>query len=100
MSENVYLLQEINDQRKECHALNQKININRQKIEDLKTGGLFSGPDGDIQRELQRMDMEIEELSRQLNDFEHSNNIIKSQRPHIGQMPPMEGEQQMYQQHY
>jgi len=48
MSENVYLLQEINDQRKECHALNQRISINKQKIEELKSGGLFSGPDSEI----------------------------------------------------
>ncbi len=46
------------------------------------------------------MDMGIEELSRQINHFEHSNNNIKSQRPHIGQLPPMDGDQQMYQQHY
>lgn len=32
MGENVYLLQEINDQKKECHALKQKIKQNQIKI--------------------------------------------------------------------
>ena len=35
MTENVQLLQEINDQRKECHALNQKIKQNKNKSSEL-----------------------------------------------------------------
>ena len=38
MSENVYLLQEINDQRKECHALKQKIKQNQLQINEMTMG--------------------------------------------------------------
>jgi len=43
MSENVILLQEINDQRKEVKALQIKIRQNEKRIEDLQKGGGFDG---------------------------------------------------------
>lgn len=71
MTENVQLLQEINDQRKECHALSQKIKHNQMQIAELGmgsngmdgSGGMF---DGDINRELKMQDLQIEELTRQI----------------------------------
>jgi len=62
MTENVQLLQEINDQRKECHALSQKIKHNQMQIAELGmgsngmdgSGGMF---DGDINRELKMQDL-------------------------------------------
>jgi paraquat-inducible protein B len=95
MSENVYLLQEINDQRKECHALNQKIKQNIMKIEELSMGGRLDGMYGtEAERELKELDMEIDDLTRQFNEYEQQNEIMRQQRPHIGQLPPMEGDYQ------
>lgn len=60
MSENVILLQEINDQRKEVKALQIKIRQNEKRIEDLQKGGGF---DGDaLMEEIQRQDMTIQDL--------------------------------------
>ena len=60
MSENVILLQEINDQRKEVKALQIKIRQNEHKIEQLHKGG---GVDGnEMIDEIQRQDMTINDL--------------------------------------
>jgi len=67
MSENVYLLFEINAQRKECHALEQKIRDYNKQIDKLQ-GGLGDDNLGDadtgLQQELNIQDMQIAELSR------------------------------------
>ena len=71
MSENVYLLQEINDQRKECHALTQKIKQNQMKIDELQMGGRLDGMYGsEAERELKELDMEIDDITRQYNEYE------------------------------
>ena len=51
MSENVYLINEINEQRKECHALRQKIKQNQMVGTDDGVMG-EGGYDGDLGREL------------------------------------------------
>jgi len=81
MGENVYLLQEINDQKKECHALKQKIKTNEIKIQEYTMGGkLGGGFDGDLDRELKMQDMQIDELTRQIHDVEQSNEMMRQQR--------------------
>jgi chromosome segregation ATPase len=95
MSENVYLLQEINDQRKECHALTQKIKQNQMKIDDLQMGGRLDGMYGtEAERELKELDMEMDDITRQYGEYEQQNEMLRQQRPHIGQLPPMEGDYQ------
>ena len=67
MSENVYLLYEINDQRKECHALRQKIKQNEMTIDELTMGTTGQGGDnfgGDMNREIKMQDLQIDELTR------------------------------------
>lgn len=74
MSENVILLQEINDQRKEVKALQIKIRQNEKRIEDLQKGG---GYDGDaLMEEVQRQDMTIQDLLKQINEYEAQNNEL------------------------
>ena len=55
MAENVYLLYEINAQRKECHALSQKIKQNKMLAPDDGVMG-EGGYDGDLGRELKMQD--------------------------------------------
>lgn len=82
MVENVYLLFEINDQIKEKHALKQKIRENHMRIQELTSGqtnidsdgALF---DGDIQRELRMQDLQIEELTRQIEEYQQSNEMLR-----------------------
>jgi len=74
MSENVILLQEINDQRKEVKALQIKIRQNEKRIDDLQKGG---GYDGDaLMEEVQRQDMTIQDLLKQINEYEAQNNEL------------------------
>lgn len=81
MSENVYLLFEINDQIKEKHALRQKIRQNYMKIAELSNGPTDGGEgamfDGDIQRELKMQDLQIEELSRQIEEYQQGNEMLR-----------------------
>lgn len=82
MHENVYLLFEINDQIKEKHALKQKIRENKMRVDELtggrstmdNEGALF---DGDIQRELRMQDLQIEELTRQIEEYQQSNEMLR-----------------------
>ena len=82
MSENVYLLFEINDQIKEKHALKQKIRENNLRISELtgntqnmdNDGSMF---DGDMQRDLMIQDRNIEELTRQIDQYEQSNEMFR-----------------------
>lgn len=99
MSENVQLLKEINDQRIEKHALKQQIKQNQLKINQLSMGvdGMYGG---DIEQELKGQDMEIDDLTQQIQQYEEQNNILRQSRAHIGQMPPMDGDDQMYQDQY
>ena len=46
-------------------------------------GALF---DGDIQLELRIQDREIEELTRQIEQYEQSNEMLRQQRAQMGQM--------------
>jgi hypothetical protein len=62
MSENVYLLQEINDQKKELHALNQKIKQNQILISEMTLGASGAG-DSDLLRDLKVIDLEIDDLT-------------------------------------
>jgi len=93
MSENVILLQEINDQRKEVKALQIKIRQNEKRIDDLQKGG---GYDGDaLMEEVQRQDMTIQDLLKQINEYEAQNNEL------MGNQYAMPDNQQMqYQQQY
>ena len=99
MSENVYLLYEINDQRKECHALRQKIKQNQLQIAELTMGGganLGDGFDGDLGRELRMQDLQIDELTRQIQEYEQANEMMRQQRPRHGQLPPMDQDGNYY----
>lgn len=99
MSENVQLLQEINDQRKECHALRQKIKNNQLQIAEMSMGSTQGGMfGGDVDRELKMQDLQIEELTRQIQDYEQNNEMLRQNRPRVGQLPPIEGDG--YQQQY
>ena len=65
------------------------------KIDELQMGGRLDGMYGtDAERELKELDMEIDDLTRQYNEYEGQNEILRQQRPHIGQLPPMEGDYQ------
>ena len=96
MTENVQLLQEINDQRKECHALRQKIRHNELQIQELGMGGAggLDGQggmfEGDIGRELKMQDLQIEELHRQINEVEQQNELLRQRRPAVGQPLPLD----------
>jgi hypothetical protein len=62
MNENVKLLEEINDKKKEMHNLRQKIKQNDASLQD-------NGPSnfaGDLERELKMQDIQIEDLTRQI----------------------------------
>ena len=99
MQENVYLLFEINDQIKEKHALKQKIKENYMRINELSNGAANYDDqaamfDGDIDRELRMQDLQIEELARQVEEYQQSNEMLKQQKPQIGNLPPMDQQQQ------
>jgi len=53
-------------------------------------GGMF---DGDVGRELKMQDLQIEELTRQIQDYEQNNEMLRQQRPRVGQLPPLENDQ-------
>jgi predicted RNase H-like nuclease (RuvC/YqgF family) len=46
--------------------------------------------DGDIDRELRMQDLQIEELARQVEEYQQSNEMLKQQKPQIGNLPPMD----------
>lgn len=54
------------------------------------------GYDGDLGRELKMQDFQIEELSKQIQEYEESNELMRQQRPMMGQMPPIDHDGQQY----
>lgn len=54
------------------------------------------GYDGDLGRELKMQDFQIEELSKQIQECEESNELMRQQRPMMGQMPPIDHDGQQY----
>jgi hypothetical protein len=38
-------------------------------------------------------DMQIEELQKQIEEIEAMNEMLKSNRPRVGKLPPLEGQQ-------
>lgn len=79
MSENVQLLHQINDQFKECHALRQKIKQNEMMLRgdsgDYENmGGMFGG---DLDKESRMQDMQIDELTRQIQEYDQSNEMLR-----------------------
>ena len=52
MNENVELLSQINEQRKECHDLKQKIKLNEEQI-NFYTKGVDDNMDGMADQQLQ-----------------------------------------------
>ena len=97
MSENVYLLQEINDQRKECHALKQKIKQNQEKIDELMRGGAGFGG-SQLEEQIREQENIIQGLVQQINEFDQNNEMMRQQL----QMPPLASDdaQMQYQQQY
>lgn len=62
-------------------------------------GGATGGEgnyEGDLGRELKMQDLQIDELTRQIQEYEQANEMMRSQRPRVGQLPPMEDGQQYY----
>lgn len=81
MGENVILLFEINDQIKEKHGLKQKIKANKMKIDELSHGqtNMDDGMlfEGDIHMELRAQDLKIDELTRQIEEYQQSNQLMR-----------------------
>ena len=67
MKENVLLLQEINDLRKECHTLKQELSslISIEKKLKQKNKG-DEGDKGDMNREMRMLDIQIDEYNKQI----------------------------------
>mgnify|MGYP000046898345 FL=1 len=55
------------------------------KIDELQMGGRLDGMYGsEAERDLKELDMEIDDITRQYNEYEQQNEILRQQRPHIG----------------
>lgn len=102
MKENVTLLQEINDLRKEVHTLRQKLkgigqgadlmgSTQRSKME-MSMRSMDKDPNGnnDVQKELKMQDIQITELQKQIMELEELNEMIRNSRPRVGKLPPLE----------
>lgn len=102
MKENVTLLQEINDLRKEAHTLKQKLRVVANNSGEGMTGrsgkmdmSLRSmGDKQEMQKELRMQDMQIEELQKQIEEVEQMNEMLKNSRPRVGKLPPLEAQHQ------
>jgi predicted RNase H-like nuclease (RuvC/YqgF family) len=51
------------------------------------------GDKHDLQKELGMQNMQIEELQKQIEEIEAMNEMLKSNRPRVGKLPPLEGQQ-------
>jgi len=39
-------------------------------------------------------DLSIEEIARQIEEYQQSNEMLKQQQPHVGNLPPIDAHQQ------
>ena len=44
----------------------------------------------DVQKELKMQDIQISELQKQILELEELNEMLRSQRPRVGKLPPLE----------
>jgi hypothetical protein len=95
MSENVYLLQEINVQKKELHSLLQKIKENKKKIDEMQVNGGMP-IDSELLKDIKMVDMDIEDLTAQIQDIEERNDMMRQQMDQMGQF----NNQDMYNNNY
>ena len=105
MKENVTLLEEINNLRKEAHTLKVKLrqigqgsdalgSTSRSKMENSMRS-MDKDPVDGMQKELKLQDIQINELKNQIQELEEQNEMIKGQRPRVGKLPPLEASQQL-----
>ncbi len=61
-----------------------------------KEGGL-GGTAGtnDVQKELKLQDIQIGDLQKQIEELEQQNEMLRQQRPRVGKLPPLDGQNQM-----
>jgi predicted RNase H-like nuclease (RuvC/YqgF family) len=102
MKENVTLIQEINDLRKEVRTLEMKLrqigssdmvlgSTARSKLEtSIRSKG--DQPVNEVQKELKLQGIQIDDLEKQIQEFEEQNELLRMQRPRVGgKLPPLEG---------
>ncbi len=57
----------------------------------------MKGPQNELQKDLQMQDLQIEELTSQIQEFEEQIDIMRQEKPRVGNLPNIEGDQQMSQ---
>jgi len=94
MKENVTLLQEINDLKKEEHTLQQKLkkegyidktmgSTGRSKL-DLSMHSKGLEPLSDLQKEIQLHEQQIQDMDMQIKEIQEENEMLKMQQPRVG----------------
>lgn len=57
----------------------------------MGVGANLGDGEGDYARELKMQDLQIDELTRQIQEYEQANEMMRQQRPrNVGQLPPMD----------